>query len=89
MRNHFTVEVNERASSYHILKSNNLTTGFLFVSSELSPPVSPNNALPQNLHHIFVYTRTIYRLVSENNQYILHSIPSSGWCQNNNQSLGL
>ena len=31
-----------RASSYHILKSNNLTTGFLFISSELSPPVSPS-----------------------------------------------
>ena len=37
MPNHSTVEVNERASSYHILKSNKLTTGFLFVSSELAP----------------------------------------------------
>ena len=40
--NDSTVEVNERASLYHILKSNNLTTGFLFVSSKLSPPVSPS-----------------------------------------------
>ena len=46
MRNQITVEVNERASSYHILKSSNLTTGFLFISSELSPASVQQRSTP-------------------------------------------
>ena len=48
MQNQITVEVNERASSYLILKSSNLTTGFLFISSELSPASVQQRSTPKS-----------------------------------------